>query len=123
MTASHIALQKSGELERRADAVSAILASCVVCPRKCNVNRLAGELGKCCASKQAIISGYGPHFGEEPPLVASGGSGTTFFPITTSSASTAYAEMERCNGDSKTLRPEQNRPPRAKAQANIRGVN
>ena len=79
MTASYITLQKSDELKRRADEASAMLASDVVCPRKCNVNRLAGELGKCCTGKQAIISSYGPHFGEEPPMVASGGSGTIFF--------------------------------------------
>jgi len=43
------------------------------------VNRLDGELGKCYTGKQAIISSYGPHFGEEPPLTGSGGSGTIFF--------------------------------------------
>jgi putative pyruvate formate lyase activating enzyme len=79
MTASYIALQKSGKLKRRADKASAVLASCTVCPRKCRVDRLAGELGKCRTGSHAIISSYGPHFGEEPPLVAGGGSGTIFF--------------------------------------------
>ncbi len=79
MTASYIALQKTGKLKRRADKASAMLASCAVCPRVCKVDRLAGELGKCRTSSHAIISSYGPHFGEEPPLVAGGGSGTIFF--------------------------------------------
>ena len=79
MTASYITLQKSGELKRRVDRANAMLASCVVCPRKCKVDRLAGELGKCCTGSHAIISSYGPHFGEEPPLVGKGGSGTIFF--------------------------------------------
>ena len=79
MTASYLALHQSGQLHQRADKASAMLASCVVCPRKCKVDRLAGELGKCCTGKQAIISSYGPHFGEEPPLTGSGGSGTIFF--------------------------------------------
>ena len=79
MTASYINLQRSGELKIRADEASALLANCAVCPHRCNVNRLAGELGKCCTGARAIIASYGPHFGEEPPLVASGGSGTIFF--------------------------------------------
>jgi len=79
MTASYISLLESGELKTRVDRANAMLARCVVCPRKCNVNRLDGELGKCYTGKQAIISSYGPHFGEEPPLTGSGGSGTIFF--------------------------------------------
>jgi putative pyruvate formate lyase activating enzyme len=36
-------------------------------------------LGKCSTGRQAIVSSFGPHFGEEAPLVGSGGSGTIFF--------------------------------------------
>jgi putative pyruvate formate lyase activating enzyme len=36
-------------------------------------------LGKCSTGRQAIVSSSGPHFGEEAPLVGSGGSGTIFF--------------------------------------------
>ena len=43
------------------------------------MNRLKGELGKCSTGRQAIVSSFGPHFGEEAPLVGSGGSGTIFF--------------------------------------------
>ena len=50
-----------------------------MCPRHCGVNRLAGESGKCHITKQAVISSYGPHFGEESPLVGRYGSGTIFF--------------------------------------------
>lgn len=57
----------------------AILESCCLCPRRCQVNRLRGELGKCSTGRQAIVSSFGPHFGEESPLVGSGGSGTVFF--------------------------------------------
>jgi putative pyruvate formate lyase activating enzyme len=79
MTASYIALYKSGELKTRADKASALLKSCIICPRQCKVNRLSGELGKCCTGMRAVISSYGPHFGEEAPLVGTGGSGTIFF--------------------------------------------
>jgi len=50
-----------------------------VCPRRCGVNRLAGESGECQVTTQVIVSSYGPHFGEEAPLVGRHGSGTIFF--------------------------------------------
>lgn len=56
-----------------------ILEKCHLCPRQCGVNRLAGESGKCHITQQAVVSSYGPHFGEEAPLVGRYGSGTIFF--------------------------------------------
>lgn len=56
-----------------------LLEHCTICPRKCGVNRLKGELGYCQTGKEAIVSSYGPHFGEEPELVGTNGSGTIFF--------------------------------------------
>ena len=50
-----------------------------MCPRRCGVNRLAGESGECQVTTQVIVSSYGPHFGEEAPLVGRHGSGTIFF--------------------------------------------
>ena len=50
-----------------------------MCPRRCGVNRLAGESGECQISTQVVVSSYGPHFGEEAPLVGGHGSGTIFF--------------------------------------------
>jgi putative pyruvate formate lyase activating enzyme len=43
------------------------------------VNRLVGQQGFCRSGKEVIISSYNSHFGEEPPLVGSSGSGTIFF--------------------------------------------
>jgi putative pyruvate formate lyase activating enzyme len=43
------------------------------------VNRLAGDVGKCRTPREAMVSSYGPHFGEEAPLVGRYGSGTIFF--------------------------------------------
>jgi putative pyruvate formate lyase activating enzyme len=43
------------------------------------VNRLAGDVGKCRTPREAMVSSYGPHFGEEAPLVGRHGSGTIFF--------------------------------------------
>ena len=63
----------------RADELRSILSSCVLCPRRCRVNRTAGEVGYCGIAADPVISSAGPHFGEEPPLVGTGGSGTIFF--------------------------------------------
>jgi len=56
-----------------------ILSSCRLCPRKCRVNRLKGEKGFCKTGRNAVVSSYGPHFGEEKVLVGRFGSGTIFF--------------------------------------------
>ena len=70
-------LERSGEeLERVAFER---LAACNLCPRLCGVNRLEGELGFCRGGKLPKVSSYGPHFGEERPLVGRYGSGTIFF--------------------------------------------
>jgi len=39
---------------------------------------MRGELGFCKTGRHPIISSYSPHFGEEEPLVGTGGSGTVF---------------------------------------------
>ena len=52
---------------------------CVLCPRKCKVDRSKGQIGFCGIADRAVVSSVGPHFGEESVLVGSGGSGTIFF--------------------------------------------
>lgn len=69
----------SKELSRRADQLYSMLESCTLCPRNCRVNRLKGEIGFCQNGNQVLVATYGPHFGEERPLVGRGGSGTVFF--------------------------------------------
>jgi putative pyruvate formate lyase activating enzyme len=66
-------------LKARVARARAMLEECRVCPRHCGVNRRAGESGKCTITRQAMVSSYGPHFGEESPLVGRHGSGTIFF--------------------------------------------
>jgi len=58
---------------------SKVLSHCALCPRQCGVNRLGGETGFCRAGKEAEVYRYAPHFGEEPPLSGTRGSGTVFF--------------------------------------------
>ncbi|MFO8008010.1 MAG: radical SAM protein [Candidatus Brocadiia bacterium] len=55
-----------------------LVAPCRVCPRLCRVDRPAGEKGFCGIGGTPLVASAGPHFGEEPPLVGSGGSGTIF---------------------------------------------
>ena len=55
------------------------LKNCKLCPHNCGVNRLRDEKGVCRVGRYAIISSYGPHYGEEKVLVGKGGSGTIFF--------------------------------------------
>lgn len=75
---NYLRLYESGELDERIERLYKILESCELCPRKCRVNRLKGEKGICRSGKELMVSSYGPHFGEEDPLVGTGGSGTIF---------------------------------------------
>lgn len=62
-----------------ADELYEGLRECRLCPRECGVDRLKGEVGFCRSIDVVKVSSYGPHFGEEPPLVGRYGSGTIFF--------------------------------------------
>jgi putative pyruvate formate lyase activating enzyme len=56
-----------------------LLNPCRVCPRTCGVNRPAGETGVCGMGGTPEISSDNLHFGEEPPISGTRGSGTVFF--------------------------------------------
>lgn len=73
------ALLENGELDRRVEVARRMLERCRLCPRVCGVNRLADERGECRTGRRAVVSSAHLHFGEEPPLVGWGGSGTIFF--------------------------------------------
>ncbi len=77
--AAYLELRRGGGLRERVEAAVSSLESCSICPHGCAVNRAAGEIGKCRTPGRAIVSSYGPHFGEEAPLVGRRGSGTIFF--------------------------------------------
>ena len=52
---------------------------CRLCPHRCGVDRNAGQVGRCRSGTAVRIYRYAPHFGEEPPVSGSHGSGTVFF--------------------------------------------
>lgn len=60
-------------------AIKGALDHCVICPRRCGVNRRAGKKGYCRAGSEPVIYSYFPHHGEEPPISGRAGSGTIFF--------------------------------------------
>jgi putative pyruvate formate lyase activating enzyme len=76
---TYIELFNRGELAKRVEIAKAILHKCQLCSHKCNVDRTNDECGRCHTPDIAAISSYGPHFGEEAPLVGTKGSGTIFF--------------------------------------------
>jgi len=63
----------------RQDFFSIRLEKCECCPRRCGVNRLEGKTGFCKVGSGIQISHAGLHFGEEPPISGTNGSGTIFF--------------------------------------------
>lgn len=76
---SYIETHRRGEITARIAAAEALLAPCTLCPHRCRIDRRAGENGICETFASAEVASAGPHFGEESPLVGSGGSGTIFF--------------------------------------------
>ena len=56
-----------------------LLSNCILCPRKCGVNRLAGQTGYCGANDQIVVARAALHMWEEPCISGNVGSGTVFF--------------------------------------------
>ena len=77
--AAYLDLHRTGELKKRAEKMWKIMDECQLCPRKCGARRSAGKSGFCnVPGTKLVVSSFQPHFGEERPLVGSGGSGTIF---------------------------------------------
>lgn len=116
----YLKMIQTGEIDERINKLTNILQDCVLCPRKCHINRIKGEKGYCQAGSELEISSYGPHFGEEEPLVGSqsivvsymgrvkpaGGSGTIF--LTHCNLRCIYCQNYTIShlGEGKTVSPE-----------------
>ena len=79
MEPGYVSLFRKGILEERAGILDGALKSCVFCPRKCRVDRTAGERGFCDLDNRVMVDSALAHYGEEPVLSGKGGSGTIFF--------------------------------------------
>ena len=66
-------------LWRKVNLAKTILKECTLCPRNCKVDRTSGNKGFCRTGDKPYVASWGPHFGEERPLVGRFGSGTIFF--------------------------------------------
>ena len=55
------------------------LEKCELCPFKCKVNRLNGQIGRCKCTDKIKIALYSLHYYEEPCISGKEGSGTVFF--------------------------------------------
>ena len=53
--------------------------NCKLCPRRCGVDRSAGQMGYCGCPDQAMVAKTMLHKWEEPALAGNGGSGAIFF--------------------------------------------
>lgn len=67
------------EFKKKIEQAFDIIKNCTLCPRDCKVDRTAGSKGACKVGDKPYVSSWGPHFGEEAPLVGRYGSGTIFF--------------------------------------------
>lgn len=79
MPGSYLKLYKNKTLFKRKDKAFSLLEKCSICPRRCRINRIKGQKGFCRVGRLPIIYSYAPHFGEEPPISGTNGSGTIFF--------------------------------------------
>ncbi len=75
---NYLQLLKEGGFPKRLAKAKRHFTDCQLCPRACGVDRNR-EKGVCQAGTEAVVSSFGPHFGEEPVLVGRRGSGTVFF--------------------------------------------
>ena len=55
------------------------MSECILCPRKCHVDRLAGKTGFCGQTAELTAARAALHFWEEPCISGKSGSGTVFF--------------------------------------------
>lgn len=76
---AYIETFKKGLLRNKIETACRILDDCRLCPRMCGVDRNSERTGICKTAKDAVVSSYHAHFGEEAPLVGKKGSGTIFF--------------------------------------------
>jgi putative pyruvate formate lyase activating enzyme len=79
----YLTLFNKGLLHTRVRQAWEVLKSCTLCPRRCAVNRLAGEKGFCKAESVVRVASWNVHRWEEPPISGTRGSGTIFFSFCT----------------------------------------
>lgn len=74
----YIALEESGELERRERLLWSKMESCTLCPRNCRVNRMEGRKGLCNSDDKLIVASAEISLAEERVTVGTRGTGSIF---------------------------------------------
>ncbi len=76
-------MARSDTIEAVLEPLRRMLARCRICGNRCGIDRTACAVGRCRADAADLehvrVASHTLHFGEEPPLVGRGGSGTVFF--------------------------------------------
>lgn len=67
------------EENREPDLMKKYMTDCVLCPRMCHVNRLAGQTGFCKETAELVVARAALHMWEEECISGANGSGTVFF--------------------------------------------
>jgi putative pyruvate formate lyase activating enzyme len=76
---SYLDTYSTGKLQEIAEELFLSLKSCQICPRRCQINRLADKVGFCKTARDLKVYSFMCHHGEEPPVSGDKGSGTIFF--------------------------------------------
>jgi len=76
---AYLSTWESGRLAAKVEEALEELQICRLCPRDCDVDRLADERGVCKTGRWARVASAFPHHGEEDCLRGHRGSGTIFF--------------------------------------------
>ncbi len=76
---AYVATLEAGRLGHKVETALEELRHCRVCPRDCEIDRLADERGVCHTGRHAFVASAFAHFGEEDCLRGWRGSGTIFF--------------------------------------------
>ncbi len=66
-------------IRARLKALYRLMGECRLCPRECGTRRALGVQGVCRAGIRPRVASITRHFGEEPPISGTRGSGTVFF--------------------------------------------
>ena len=76
---TQISASTSQTLYGCSELTAQLMQDCVLCPRKCHANRLAGEKGFCGQTYELRAARASLHMWEEPCISGTTGSGTVFF--------------------------------------------
>ena len=79
--------------------------SCTLCPRRCGVNRAAGQLGFCRMPGRLVAARAAAHYWEEPVIAGDFGSGAVFFSGCTLGCSFCQNEPVSHGGRGKEISP------------------